>query len=267
MGLARWLRVLVDNQHVVYAEVVEGVFPQDWQKTGTPYGPDITLPPFPPDWVGKTNHLVIDNIDQPVWVWRDPLPVTADLDAYRGRYFDYASIEKLQRVFEPPRMRLEDRLWKVRVQILGSPVMALMKICDFPRVIGDGGDYDSARFAAEKMQQEIVMHQQAVAGAPTVVPAFLGLVTEPGRGSSVTLDRVAMDRTLNIMLQQALERLHNEARVVHNDMNKGNVLVKTDRSEVFLIDFEHSLDSRIQGVDYSINVRIDNMIWSRYRGG
>ncbi|KAK8045206.1 hypothetical protein PG993_005230 [Apiospora rasikravindrae] len=184
MGLPRWLRVLVDNRHVVYAEVGDGVFPPDWQKTGTDYGPDITLPPFPPDWVWMTNHLGIEMTGQPVWTWRNPLPVTdKDIDVFHDRYFDYASIEKVQRIFEIPQMRLEDRLWKVRVQIDGSPVMAFMKICDFPPVIGNGGNYDSAHFAVEMMQQEISMHQQAVAGAPTIVPEFLGLVTEPGRGS------------------------------------------------------------------------------------
>ncbi|KAK8045207.1 hypothetical protein PG993_005231 [Apiospora rasikravindrae] len=77
-----------------------------------------------------------------------------------------------------------------------------------------------------------------------------------------------MNRTVNIMLQQSLQKLHSEARVVHNDLNKGNVLVKTDGSGVVFIDFEHSLDLRTLSVnDQSAIVRGDNMIWRRYRGG
>ncbi|KAK8069634.1 hypothetical protein PG994_006250 [Apiospora phragmitis] len=152
-----------------------------------------------------------------------------------------------------------------------------MKVCDFPAGIAEMDDCNSAGWAAKMTQQEILMHQQAAAGAPSIVPAFLGLVTEPSRGvigflsqfidNAVTLDSVPhVNSTLNDMVRRAVEKLHNEARVAHNDLHKENMLVKRDGSGVFIIDFEHAVDLRVRGLDLASSIASDNLIWTRFSG-
>ncbi|KAK6854436.1 hypothetical protein PG995_009529 [Apiospora arundinis] len=280
LGLPGWLKIIVDELFVVYVEVATGVYPRGWQMSGTPGRPALILPLFPLAWVGKTNMLRIEKspeTKEPIWVWRERSRFENDIDATHALSYDYASIKKVRHIISEPQLRLEDRMWMCRVPTAsGSWINAFMKVVDFPSGLVDS-EFNSARWAARMMQQEIIIHQKAIAGAPSVVPGFLGLVTEPDRGIIGYLSEFVNDActlaevphihpTLNSMLRRAVEMLHNDAMIAHNDLHAGNVLVKQDGSGVFIIDFESGVDLRRKGIDLEAAVYSDNLIWSRYTG-
>ncbi|KAK7991887.1 hypothetical protein PG996_013100 [Apiospora saccharicola] len=255
IDLARWFKVIVNERHIVYVEVDDGALPRGWQDMGAAGNPMVTLPPFPPQYVGQSNYMGLSLAHtatgrRTVWVLKQPFQFFKNhIEVWHNLSFDYASIRRIRRIDNGYQGRLHDRSWLVQIPDVGQ-------------------------IYSSKLQQEVTLHQQAAAGAPGVVPAFLALVTEPWRGvvgflmeyieDAVTLNKVPDKRVYNRMVRNAVERLHNEALIAHQDLHDENILVKRDGSRLVLIDFEQALDLRRPGLDFETSVRSDNMAWQMF---
>lgn len=282
LDLARWLKVIVQDRHIVYVEVDDGALPTGWQEMGTRGIPIPTLPPFPPQHVGQSNYMGLSVANTATgrrteWVRKESLRFINSIDVYHGISFDYASIRKVRRVTNGYQSRYDDRLWVVQIPVGGSWTLALMKVVSFPGGLSSNPlDNDGGQIKCKHLQQEILMHQQGAAGAPSVVPAFIGLVTEPGRGvvgflseyveDAVNIGRVLHLKAVNDMVRYAVEMLHNEARVAHNDLHDENMIIKRDGSRIYIIDFEFALDLRVPGLDFAASIMSDNLIWQIHSG-
>ncbi|KAK8097878.1 uncharacterized protein PG998_013364 [Apiospora kogelbergensis] len=281
-GIPNYIKVFFDEQSPAYVEVGEGVFDKGWQGHGTPGKPALVLPPFPSGLMETTNMLKLaknsdDETKPPVWVWCPERRFKSVFIPTDERVFNYANIRRIRKVTSNPEVRLEDRTWICQVQTQGTWINAFMKIVSFPEGLASDPEYDSARHAAINMRDEITMYQQAAAAAPDIVPRFLGVVFEEGRGfigyvselveDAVTLDEVGFvnERLFN-MVRDAVDTLHDEAGVAHCDLHGSNVLVKRDGSGVFIVDFEHAVDLRRDDIDPFDVAFADNLIWSRLTG-
>ncbi|KAK7931350.1 hypothetical protein PG985_002062 [Apiospora marii] len=264
LDLSRWVKVLVEGVQIVYVEVDDGALPFGWQERAaasiTAQNPVLTLPPFPGKYFMKSNYMGLTLSDSPrgdELFWDDP-------------YFDYTRIRKTGRITNGNGGRIFERIWTVEVTIAGVLTKALMKVTEFPAGISSNFlDRHRARDEADKLQKEIRMHQQAAAGAPDIVPAFLGVVTDLQRGVVGFLQEYIEDvdilwqvktkeerAALKPMVRAAIEKLHNEARMTHGDLHDENVLIKKDRSRLYLVDFEQAEDMRVEG-DFEVAMLCD----------
>ncbi|KAK8116157.1 hypothetical protein PG984_012659 [Apiospora sp. TS-2023a] len=285
IDLTRWFKVIVNERHIVYVEVDDGALPRGWQDMGVAGNPMVTLPPFPPQYVGQSNYMGLSLAHtatgrRTVWVLKQPFQFFKNhIEVWHNLSFDYASVRRIRRVDNGYQGRLYDRSWLVQIPVNGNWTKALMKIVDFPpglsgNTFNNDTSQDVGQIYSSKLRQEVMLHQQAAAGAPGVVPAFLGIVTEPWRGvvgflmeyieDAVTLNEVPDKRVYNRMVRNAVERLHNEALVAHQDLHDENILVTRDGSRLVLIDFEQALDLRLPGLDFETSVRTDNMAWQMF---
>lgn len=286
LDLARWFKAIVNGVHIVYVEVDDRALPTGWQEMARDGNPMLTLPPFPPEYFGRSNYMGLSLAEHATgrrteWVVKEPLGFFGgNIDFWHGLVVNYTTIRRVKRVANSNSARLFPRIWLVQTPINGIWTNAVMKIAEFPAGLSANSiDRDSASAEVQRLLRECRMHMQAAGGAPSVVPKFLGFVTEPGRGvvgflseyieDAVTLDQVSSAkpgeakvgerREFKPMLRDAVRKLHNEARVVHSDLHDENVLVKRDRSRLVIIDFELAEDMRVKG-DYAIKIQCDYTI-------
>ncbi|KAK7958983.1 uncharacterized protein PG986_003837 [Apiospora aurea] len=209
---------------------------------------------------------------------------------------DYETFEKLGKIPTPrfPNRPCDDRINIVRHPRIHNHQPMVMKIVEFPEtwtfpqapqspseaptpaantaqklnVGSDGSEFDE-----RVMRLEMRMHQK-VAATPSLaglVPKFLGLVTERGRGVIGYVSEYISDaKSFKQILEDAyaagykgfrlseagrdacraaLKRLHEDARLHHGDMHAGNVLRRGDGS-VVLIDFEETFHLDKEGWVY-----------------
>ncbi|KAK8022980.1 hypothetical protein PG991_006861 [Apiospora marii] len=280
LDLSRWVKVLVEGVQIVYVEVDDGALPFGWQERAaasiTAQNPVLTLPPFPGKYFMKSNYMGLTLSDSPpgrrtVWIKKEPFDfLGGQIPVWDDPYFDYTRIRKTGRITNGNGGRIFERIWTVEVTIAGVLTKALMKVTEFPAGISSNFlDRHRARDEADKLQKEIRMHQQAAAGAPDIVPAFLGVVTDLQRGVVGFLQEYIEDvdilwqvktkeerAALKPMVRAAIEKLHNEARMTHGDLHDENVLIKKDRSRLYLVDFEQAEDMRVEG-DFEVAMLCD----------
>ncbi|KAK8054438.1 hypothetical protein PG994_009505 [Apiospora phragmitis] len=201
---------------------------------------------------------------------------------------DYETFVKLGKI---PTPRFKHRRWDDRINIVRHPRIhngqpMIMKIVEFPDLwnlpqaenAAPPGDAaagprklnvgsDRSEFTQRMMGLEIQMHQRVTAAIDGLVPKFLGLVTERGRGViGYVAEYIPDAKSFKQMFEEAyaagnkefrlneqdrqaclaaLKRLH-DAGLHHGDFHGGNVLRRRDGSLV-LIDFEETSSTDADG--------------------
>ncbi|KAK8063110.1 hypothetical protein PG997_015207 [Apiospora hydei] len=288
------IRARVDGLIRYYSVTHEAAanFPKGWE-TGSP---DAILPPrtYPDDL--KCIHLrkpgLTEFFDQ-----KKPSHQRPKIqDVQHSVSADYETFEKLGKIPTPrfPNRPCDDRINIVRHPRIHNHQPMVMKVVEFPETwtfpqasqspseapapagskaqkLNVGSD--GSEFNERVMRLEMRMHQK-VAATPSLaglVPKFLGLVTERGRGVIGYVSEYVPDaKSFKQILEDAyaagykgfrlseadreacraaLKRLHEDARLHHGDMHAGNVLRRGDGS-VVLIDFEETFHLDKEGWVY-----------------